>query len=173
MMDKGVDMPDNATDRRTTLRDVIDKMEKTAVDTYDGRFYENIYAIFMELEVPERKIYLRGLANIVLTFKNDVRVDAPRPIVEDAFVPMEIDRAKKPAVEEDKELTDERPLLEIDEYNRKELIRLKSWAAKFVMKVIAIAILGTVALVYTVGDQSKAMETFKFIKEILTTAVGL
>jgi hypothetical protein len=181
-------MSDKAKER-ISLRSVLDKIEKAADEQYDGRVYENILAIFKELEITEQRVFLRGLINIVLTFKNDLTSertpampaalaglpDSPSlpvslPIPMSVFPPKAT--ASPTPIVTPNFPTDLDDAGTLDEYNARELIRLKSWVVKKLVMgffcVVAV-IMGYVAFF---GDKDTLKKTSEYILEMIKTAVG-
>ena len=51
-------------EQQKTLLAVIKKMRRISADQYDSKTYDNIYSIFMQLAVQEKRILLKGFINL-------------------------------------------------------------------------------------------------------------
>lgn len=174
---------------RISLRSVLDKIEKAAEEQYDGRIYENILAIFKELEISEQRVFLRGLVNICLTFKTDLTIEkqhelpvaspavpeAP-PVVTSLPIPMPVSPPKPqntptPAVPQNFP-TDLDAAGSLEEYNARELIKLKSWVVRKLVTNgfwLLVIVVGCVAYF---GDRTSLMKTVEYFIEMIKTALG-
>lgn len=169
---------------KLSLRSVLDKIEKAADEQYDGRVYENILAIFKELEIAEQRVFLRGLINICLTFKTDITserhhtVSAVAPTLPDVIVsqstpsiPVEVLSASPQTIPMNFP-TDLDDAGTIDEYNARELIRLKSWVVKKLVTGGFVIIAVVMAYVAVFGDTVALKKTTGYVLEMLKTAIG-
>jgi len=134
-----------------TVVGVINKIKYVADTKYDGKVYDNIMPIFNKLTSDEKRILLKGLMNICFIFEDKFVVET-QAIDEVKFL-----------VKENKE-TIESEIENIEQFNQKELIRLKTWLVKAVVKtVIGSFVLFSLGLILFGNDDNAMSKLFENI----------
>lgn len=134
-----------------TVVAVINKIKYIADSKYEGKVYDNITIIFNKLNTDEKRVLLRGLMNICFIFQDKFVVETQA--IEEVKV----------LVKENKD-TIENEIENIEQFNQKELIRLKTWFVKTVVKsVIGSFVLFSLGLIMF-GNDDNAMS--KLLKNV-------
>lgn len=134
-----------------TVVAVINKIKYIADSKYEGKVYDNIMIIFNKLNTDEKRVLLRGLMNICFIFQDKFVVETQA--IEEVKV----------LVKENKD-TIENEIENIEQFNQKELIRLKTWLVKTVVKsVIGSFVLFSLGLIMF-GNDDNAMS--KLLKNV-------
>lgn len=134
-----------------TVVAVINKIKYIADSKYEGKVYDNITIIFNKLNTDEKRVLLRGLMNICFIFQDKFVVETQA--IEEVKV----------LVKENKD-TIETEIENIEQFNQKELIRLKTWLVKTLVKsVIGSFVLFSLGLIMF-GNDDNAMS--KLLKNV-------
>lgn len=137
-----------------TVVGVINKIKYISDTKYDGKVYDNIMPIFNKLSTDEKRVLLRGLMNICFIFEDKFVVETQA-----------IDEVKV-LVKENKE-TIETEIENIEQFNQKELIRLKTWLVKAVVKtVIGSFVLFSLGLILFGNDDNAMSKLFKNVFDL-------
>lgn len=134
-----------------TVVAVINKIKYIADSKYEGKVYDNIMIIFNKLNTDEKRVLLRGLMNICFIFQDKFVVETQA--IEEVKI----------LVKENKD-TIENEIENIEQFNQKELIRLKTWLVKTVVKsIIGSFVLFSLGLIMF-GNDDNAMS--KLLKNV-------
>lgn len=134
-----------------TIVAVINKIKYIADSKYEGKVYDNIMIIFNKLNTDEKRVLLKGLMNICFIFEDKFVVETQA--IEEVKV----------LVKENKD-TIENEIENIEQFNQKELIRLKTWLVKTVVKsIIGSFVLFSLGLIMF-GNDDNAMS--KLLKNV-------
>lgn len=134
-----------------TVVAVINKIKYIADSKYEGKVYDNITIIFNKLNRDEKRVLLRGLMNICFIFQDKFVVETQA--IEEVKI----------LVKENKD-TIENEIENIEQFNQKELIRLKTWLVKTVVKsIIGSFVLFSLGLIMF-GNDDNAMS--KLLKNV-------
>ena len=134
-----------------TVVAVINKIKYIADSKHEGKVYDNIMSIFNKLNTDEKRVLLKGLMNICFIFEDKFVVETQA--IEEVKV----------LVKENKD-TIETEIENIEQFNQKELIRLKTWLVKTVVKsVIGSFVLFSLGLIMF-GNDDNAMS--KLLKNV-------
>jgi hypothetical protein len=116
-----------------SLLAVIAKIKNIADSEFENKVYDNILTIFNRLNTREKKILLKGLINICFIIDNKVLVNSNDLL--------DVKAAVKCA--EDIIVSSNNS---VEEYNKVELIKLKSWLVKTTTLALLIGILVTIII---------------------------
>lgn len=145
---------------KTTLQAVVSKIKQLGAEEYDGKIYENILSIFNTLTTTEKRTLLRGLINICFIVEDRVLVD------KEALTELKdtIDSTKQKMVNSK---------TDIEEFNKKELIKLKSWLVKVVSTIVLIFLgLSFLLVIFLKDDASSSFHIFKTLSDIFGVIFG-
>lgn len=123
---------------RVTLKAVVTKIKTIANEKYQDKVYENILPIFNSLTQVEKRTLLRGLINICFIVEDRIVIDNK------ALMEM-----KETVTTTGKEMKDQ--IHTIEEFNKLELIKLKSWVTKVVVGAVLVAMVGVVVVLTIFG----------------------
>lgn len=136
-----------------TLARVIAKVKKIADEEFDGKLYDNVMAIFNELSVRERIIFLRGLMHfcsiIEMTVLNQVNDKAQ----ESPFSPNEMTSALECEVNV------------IERANAQEMAKLNTWFIKFGTVAATVGFVLVTSVLAFVGNDS--FDVFKVLESAI------
>lgn len=131
---------------RSTLAGVIAKIKEIGQDQYQGQVFDNIYAIFTQLDVTERRILLKGLINICFIVESEILTNGNTSLKE-----------VKTAVEETgAAIHDE--ISTMEDFNTKEMIKMKNSITRTVIILLTVCI-GIAFIVATVMSKNP-LESF-------------
>lgn len=130
-----------------TLPKVVAKLKAIAKRDYNGELYENILSIFYQLEKDEREIFLRALYNLVTVIEG-------YPLM-DRIQCSHTDSLPEPLKKEVARIED------ID-FNKQELVKLKTWLTKAGAVILLIGFSVTIGL--TVGLGGLAIKILDLIE---------
>ena len=134
-----------------TVVAVINKIKYIADSKYEGKVYDNITIIFNKLNTDEKRVLLRGLMNICFIFQDKFVVETQA--IEEVKI----------LVKENKD-TIENEIENIEQFNQKELICLKTWLVKTLVKsIIGSFVLFSLGLIMF-GNDDNAMS--KLLKNV-------
>lgn len=137
-----------------TVVGVINKIKYIADTKYDGKVYDNIMSIFNKLNTDEKRVLLRGLMNICFIFEDKFVVETQA-----------IDEVKS-LVRENKD-TIESEIENIEQFNQRELIRLKTWLVKTVVKsIIGSFVLFSLGLIMFGNDDNAVSKLLKNVFDL-------
>lgn len=137
-----------------TVVGVINKIKYIADTKYDGKVYDNIMSIFNKLNTDEKRVLLRGLMNICFIFEDKFVVETQA-----------IDEVKS-LVRENKD-TIESEIENIEQFNQRELIRLKTWLVKTVVKsIIGSFVLFSLGLIMFGNDDNAISKLLKNVFDL-------
>lgn len=136
-----------------TLEKVIQKIHDIGNDEYEGKLYDNILPIFNSLTTREKRVYLRGLVNICLIIESSVS------------------RNTKAAVEATNKVHDE--IGDIEDFNTRENIMLKTWLMKMITSVSLMALMGLLCFLFFFdGDKAGMVSGLKSAIELVKLLFG-
>jgi len=137
-----------------TVVAVINKIKYIADTKYEGKAYDNIMIIFNKLNTDEKRVLLRGLMNICFIFEDKFVVETQA--IEEVKV----------LVKENKD-TIENEIENIDQFNQRELIRLKTWLVKTVVKsIIGSFVLFSLGLIMFGNDDNPVSKLLKNVFDL-------
>jgi hypothetical protein len=142
-----------------SLGGIVAKMKLIAAEQYDGKIYDNIYSIFNQLLVNERRMLLKGIINILLIVENKSDNGS---LTGQAYVPSPgLGEVKNTVLQVEENINSN--LNTIEHFNKIEMIKLKS----SVTKILIIAVVGTIAamLIAAVTLSSSKTETIGIFAE--------
>lgn len=102
---------------KLALVGAITKVRALAAVQFDNDIYENIYAIYSQLTLKEKKVFIKGMT--------EMSSMAEDPNLENKILAVEFKKFEhipKSAIQDE--------IDEIEDYNKMELIKLKSWLVK-------------------------------------------
>lgn len=143
----------------TTLVAVINKVKTIASNKFDGRVYDNVLAIFNMLTTREKRILLKGLINICFIVEDKIVVDSG--------LLMGIKHEMHVDAKETVESIDD-----VDAYNKLELIKLKSWVVKTVIKTALALTAGYVLITAVTGGGGDILGSISNIFKILKVVIS-
>lgn len=157
-------------DQETTLVGIVTKMKRIAAEQYNGRVFDNIYSIFMQLKVVEKRILLKGLINVLLIVEDkmvdgtlsgkEYTSDVTQAIVQNTVLKVE------------EHITDN--LTQIDLFNKKEMIRLKSRLTVIIVVTLGIGVISMMlAAIYLSSDKAETLGIFTEFGKIVAEILGL
>lgn len=159
-------VPDDPIDdavlaEKVTLQAVIVKIKGIAANHYDDKIYDNILPIFNHLNKDEKRVFLRGLSNILFIVEDKILFDKQE---------LESIRA---GIETTKQNIDNE-IRVIQQTNELELIKLKSWGVKAFAIFLVVAV-ATVAGIWTLfgGERLNAFASLVKIKKVFFEIIGL
>jgi len=143
---------------KLTLHYVIAKIKTIGRTQYDNKVYENILAIFNQLSTREKRILLKGLINTCF-------------LMEDAFNSINTQIVQSPEV--DRKIRNESEVDDIESYNKKELVNLKTWLAKagFVSMSLFFTFVIVVVIIFSSSDNF-VIKSLGHIGEVLKAVFG-
>lgn len=133
-----------------SLREVVDKLKRIAELEFENKLCDNILTIFNRLHVWEKKVLLRGMINIcfIIDSKKSTGKDNPEPEALEAGVTT------------------------IEDYNKIELIKLKTWLVKATATIAALIVVCFIFILLNVSYETTNPTTeifFKVFEVILTS----
>jgi predicted phosphohydrolase len=137
-----------------TVVGVINKIKYIADTKYEGKVYDNIMPIFNKLNTDEKRVLLKGLMNICFIFEDKFVVETQA--IEEVKV----------LVKENKD-TIENEIENIEQFNQRELIRLKTWLVKTVVKsIIGSFVLFSLGLIMFGNDDNAISKLLKNVFDL-------
>ena len=159
-------------ENQKTLLTVIRKMRRISIDQYDSKTYDNIYSIFMQLAVQEKRILLKGFINLFFIVEDKMGDDSLSSKEYNGIGAETILAVKKTLLNTEEHIADN--LSQIEIYNKKEMIHLKS---RLTIIVVATVALGLVAMLVTAvflsNDKSETIGVFTEFGKIIAEIFGL
>lgn len=144
---------------RTTLAGVITKIKEIGNEQYNGQVFDNVYGIFTQLDVTERRILLKGLINICFIVETEILSSTNTSLREIKTAVLETGATIQ------EELTD------MEKFNAQEMVKMKSSVTRIVIIIFSV-FLGLAFIFATVFSQNplesltKYSEGVKVIAEI-------
>lgn len=146
---------------RVTLTAVVNKVRAIAIEEYDNHVYENILSIFNQLETEEKRVLLRGMVSVVLILEEK----AERPDEEQLNRIEEEIHSARASMHQDVE--------NIEEYNRLELIRLRSWFIKAGSIILFLGVVLMLAMFVFLGnDMTTLAKVVSGWSDVVNTVIG-
>ena len=163
---KAMEVEDKQQQR--SLLGIITKMKRIAVEQYEGRIYDNIYSIFSQLSTTERRMFLKGVMNILLIVEDKASSGL---LVNQAYIPTSGLNSIKTAVQ-DAEVHITENLSNIEQFNAKEMVKLKTTITTIAVVTVAVGIVGMLFIsVYLSNSKGETIglfaELFKIVAEVL------
>lgn len=149
------------------LPKVINKIKTIAEKEYGGKIYENLLSIFYQLEREERKLFLQALYNAFTLIKLHP-INTP--------LSCDITDCNKTCDHTNslsENLKNEVAKLEDDDFNRQELVKLKTWLTKALAVILLVGFSVTMGLTVGFGDLAIKILSlieglFKVVKVLFT-----
>jgi hypothetical protein len=153
-----------------SLPGVIMKMKTIAVEQYDGKIYDNVYSIFNQLSASERRMFLKGVMNILLIIDDKVNSGV---LVNQAYIPSAgLNNIKNSVLQAEQHITDN--LSSIEQFNAREMIKLKSTITKIAVITVAVAIVGILlTAVYLSNSRGETIGLFTEFGKIIAEVMGI
>lgn len=137
----------------TTLSGVLVKVKSIALNNYNDRIYDNILPIFSTLHTTEKKIFLKGLLNICYIMNDGEQVSVKKV---------------KEMVDTSKTATD-LEIANLDQANKLELIKLKSWMIKLFAITVTFLIIAIVVGFLSILSPEDLTKLGSIVMTIITT----
>lgn len=153
-----------------SLPGVITKMKTIAVEQYDGKIYDNVYSIFNQLSAAERRMFLKGVVNILLIIDDKANSGV---LVNQAYIPSAgLNNIKNSVLQAEQHITDN--LSSIEQFNAREMIKLKSTITKIAVITVAVAIVGMLlTAVYLSNSRGETIGLFTEFGKIIAEVMGI
>lgn len=152
-----------------TLPAVIKKLRTIAEEQFNGRMYDNIYAIFMQLTMHEKRMLLKGTINILMIVEDKTNNGT---LVTEAYVESAtLGQVKKAVIDSEKHITE--GINTVEEFNRVEMIRLKSKITIIVVIFALLSIFGMLLIgMYLSQSKAETISMFSEFAKILSEMIG-
>lgn len=145
-------MPDEIKEK-LKLQTILKKVKEIADDQFDGEVSDNILSIFNQLSTPEKRILLKGLINIcmlleksVLTSELDNETLATKENISEIKTTV---KTAEDAIHDD--------IFNIEAFNQKEMIKLRSWMVKFFSIGGVLAVVGFFTVIFLLSSDKQGM----------------
>lgn len=167
-IEKGQSLEDQEQQR--TLPDVILKMKQISRDQYDSKTYDNIYSIFMQLAVQEKRILLKGFINLFFIIEDKV-LDGS--LANKAYNGSETVRTvNQSLINTEEHIADN--LTQIELFNKQEMIRLKSRLTTIVVSTLVLGIVGMLFIaLFLSTSKTETFGIFTEFSKIIAEIFGL
>lgn len=161
-------MPDEIKEK-LKLQTILKKVKEIANDQFDGEVSDNILSIFNQLSTPEKRILLKGLINICMLLEKSVLTSELEN--ETLATKESIDEIKTTVKTAEDAIHDD--IFNIEAFNQKEMIKLRSWMVKFfsVGGVLAVTVFFTIVFLLSNDKQSMIDSVVNFFN-VLKEATG-
>lgn len=145
---------------RVTLKAVVTKIKTIAHEKYQDKVYENILPIFNSLTQIEKRTLLRGLINICFIVEDRIVIDNKA-----------LDDVREAVTETSKNVT--KQMHSIEEYNKLELIKLKTWMTKVVIVSVMVGAVGIAIVLSIFGlGNIENLSIFEKLYKIFSVMIG-
>lgn len=146
-----------------TLSGVVNKLKAIAEEQYGNMLYDNIYSIFNQLTVRERRILLKGITNVLLLVPVNTGPKEPTATVENnqrSSTVNEVDIR----IDEDND---------VEKFNKMEMIKLKSRLSIIAIVTLAVTLFGAAMVsVFYSESRTETISIFSELGKIISEVLG-
>lgn len=153
-----------------TLPAIIKKMRGIAQEQFNGRIYDNIYGIFMQLTVHEKRMLLKGIINILLIVEDKTNNGT---LVSEAYVETtNLGAVKQTVLDAEQHITSN--LSDIEEFNKVEMIKLRSKITIIVVIFALLSLFGMMMVaIYLSQSKTETLSMFTEFGKIIAEMLGI
>lgn len=147
-------------EKQITVVSIIKKIKTISDEKYEGKVYDNIMPIFNKLTTEEKRLLLKGLMNICFILEDKI------------LIPSEsLDEVK--TVVNDNKNTIQSEIENIEQFNQRELIRLKTWLVKAIITAtIGSFILFSMTVIVFGNEKGTVLTMFENLIKLLKIIIG-
>lgn len=147
-------------EKQITVVSIIKKIKTISDEKYEGKVYDNIMPIFNKLKTEEKRLLLKGLMNICFILEDKI------------LIPSESLDEVKTMVNDNKN-TIQSEIENIEQFNQRELIRLKTWLVKAIITAtIGSFILFTMTVIVFGNEKGTVLTMFENLIKLLKIIIG-
>lgn len=157
-------------EEQKTLPGIIRKMKSIGKEHYHGKIYDNIYSIFNQLTVNERRMLLKGIINILLIIEDKAENGS---LVTSGWATGPALGQVQSAVQQVEDNLNG-TLSNIEQFNKMEMIKLKTYMTKMAMAAVLIGAIGMMLVsVYLSKSKTETVGMFSDFTKILMEMLGM
>lgn len=147
-------------EKQITVVSIIKKIKTISDEKYEGKVYDNIMPIFNKLTTEEKRLLLKGLMNICFILEDKI------------LIPSESLDEVKTMVNDNKN-TIQSEIENIEQFNQRELIRLKTWLVKAIITAtIGSFILFSMTVIVFGNEKGTVLTMFENLIKLLKIIIG-
>lgn len=147
-------------EKQITVVSIIKKIRTISDEKYEGKVYDNIMPIFNKLTTEEKRLLLKGLMNICFILEDKI------------LIPSESLDEVKTMVNDNKN-TIQSEIENIEQFNQRELIRLKTWLVKAIITAtIGSFILFSMTVIVFGNEKGTVLTMFENLIKLLKIIIG-
>lgn len=156
-------------DEQRSLPGVISKMKRIGAEQYDGKMFDNIYSIFNQLLVSEKRLLLKGVINMLFIIE-DKTINGS--LVNQPYAHLTaISKVQETVEKVEHNMTDS--LTNLEDFNRREMIKLRSRVTLVGVVIVGLGIVGMmITAVYLSNDKSETIGAFTTFGKIVAEVFG-
>lgn len=157
-------------DEQTSLPGVITKMKLIGAQQYEGKMFDNIYSIFNQLLVSEKRLLLKGVINMLFIIEdktiNGSLVNQPYAHV------IAITKVQEAVAQVEVHMSEN--ISNLEDFNRREMIKLRSRITMVGFVMVFSTIIGVfIASMYLSNTKSDTLGTFSQFGKIVFEVLGI
>jgi hypothetical protein len=152
---------------KQSLTEIVAKIKEIGAEQYDNKLYDNIYSIFNQLTVKERRMLLKGVINILLIVEDKTQTGGlvSEPYRQGSDLPGSVIKNVEEHLNEN--------LGSIESFNKMEMIKLKSRLSIIAVLGVVVTIFGAVITsVYFSNSKTETIGLFAEFSKIITEVLG-
>lgn len=157
-------------DEQKSLAGIVAKIKAIGNEQYDGKMFDNIYSIFNQLLVSERRMLLKGIINILLIVEDK---SANGTLVNQGYVQTPgLGAVQNTVLQVEEHITGN--LNNIEQFNKMEMIKLKSRITMIAVVTVLFTLAGMMLIaVYMSNSKTETIGVFAEFWKIIAEMMGI